>query len=201
MATRRDTLIGLAAGSASAVLGRAAGQHQPAGPHAHGDAIKTDKSAEPRTPQVFHGRDYETIAAVCELIIPRTNTPGAADVGVPWRIDQALQGKPEWTALYENGLRYLNGAAKEHGAEDFLGAPKETQVAILTAISGKDTPEQHEFFQAIKELTIEWYYKTQEGLAQELGFKGDTYRAEFIGCTHPEHWPEERGESHASQNG
>lgn len=201
MATRRDTLIGLAAGSASAVLSRAKGQHQPAEPHVHDDAIKTNKSAPAPTPQVFHGRDYETIAAVCELIIPRTDTPGAADVGVPWRIDQAVLRKPELKPLYENGLHYLNSAAKEHGAEHFLGAPKQTQVAILTAMSNGDAAQQHEFFQSIKGLTIEWYYNTQEGLAHELGFKGNTYRAEFIGCTHPEHWPEERGDAHAGQNG
>jgi hypothetical protein len=200
MATRRDTLIGLAAGSASAILGRAVGQHQPAEPHAHTDAIKTE-SAETRIPQVFHGRDYETIAAVCELIIPRTDTPGAADVGVPWRIDQAVQRKPEWKPLYESGLRYLNSTAKKHGADDFVGAPKETQIAILTAMSESSAEEQRQFFQSIKALTIEWYYNTEEGLAQELGFKGNTYRPEFIGCTHPEHWPEEPGDAHANQNG
>jgi hypothetical protein len=202
MATRRDTLIGLAAGSASAVLARATPQHQPAEPHVHEDAIKTDKSTETRrTPQVFHGRDYETIAAVCELIIPRTDTPGAADVGVPWRIDQAVQRKPELKSLYENGLQYLNSAAKGHGAEDFLGASTQAQTAILTTISDGGVAEQHKFFQSIKGLTIEWYYNTQEGLAHELGFKGNTYRTDFIGCTHPEHWPEVEGDAHAGQNG
>jgi hypothetical protein len=201
MATRRDTLISLVASSASAVLGRAMGQHQPAEPHPHDDAIKTEKSADTQTPRVFHGRDFETIAAVCELIIPRTDTPGAADVGVPWRVDQAVQRKPELRPLYESGLRYLNTAAKEHGAEDFLRAPKETRIAILTAMSDGSAAEQREFFQSIKGLTIEWYYNTQEGLARELGFKGNTYRSEFIGCTHPEHWPAERGDAHARQNG
>jgi hypothetical protein len=41
----------------------------------------------------------------------------------------------------------------------------------------------------MKELTIRWYYNSQPGLVQELGFKGNTYRSEFPGCTHPEHWP------------
>jgi hypothetical protein len=201
MATRRDTLIGLVAGSASAALGRAMGQHQPAEPHVHDDAVKTEKSPETRTPQVFHGRDYETIAAVCELIIPRTDTPGAIDVGVPWRIDQAIQRQPEWKPLYENGLRYLNSAAKEHGEKDFLSAPKQTQVAILTVMSNGGASEQHDFFQSIKGLTIEWYYNTEQGLAHELGYKGNTYRTEFVGCTHPEHWPEVKGDAHAGQNG
>jgi hypothetical protein len=177
------------------------GQHQPAEPHVHDDAVKTEKSPETRTPQVFHGRDYETIAAVCELIIPRTDTPGAIDVGVPWRIDQAIQRQPEWKPLYENGLRYLNSAAKEHGEKDFLSAPKQTQVAILTVMSNGGASEQHDFFQSIKGLTIEWYYNTEQGLAHELGYKGNTYRTEFVGCTHPEHWPEVKGNAHAGQNG
>jgi hypothetical protein len=45
------------------------------------------------------------------------------------------------------------------------------------------------FFQTMKDLTIDGYYSSEQGLVQELGFKGNTFRASFPGCTHLEHWP------------
>jgi hypothetical protein len=39
----------------------------------------------------------------------------------------------------------------------------------------------------IKDLTIDGYYSSLEGLVGELGWKGNTYLPEFKGCTHPEH--------------
>ena len=135
------------------------------------------------------------------MIIPRTDTPGAVDAGVPWRIDQAVSGKPELQALYKQGISDLNDAANGRAKADFLSLPKEDQIAVLTGISREAGTRPREFFESVKALTIEWYYNTQEGLAQELGFKGDTYRTQFTGCTHPEHWPIEKKESDADKIG
>jgi hypothetical protein len=79
--------------------------------------------------------------------------------------------------------------------------PNEDQATILTQISTGVGGRPNEFFESLKALTIEWYYNTQEGLAQELGFKGNTYRTQFTGCTHPEHWPREKKESDADKVG
>lgn len=47
------------------------------------------------------------------------------------------------------------------------------------------------FFETMKNLTVDNYYRSEAGLVEELGFKGNTFRASFPGCTHPEHWPSE----------
>jgi hypothetical protein len=39
----------------------------------------------------------------------------------------------------------------------------------------------------MKDMTIDRYYSSREGLSQELGWHGNTYLTEFKGCTHPEH--------------
>jgi hypothetical protein len=180
MATRRTALATLAAGSAAVALGEVMPDHSAheTNPASAGEKIE-------RKPVFFEGRDYETLTRLTDLILPRTDTPGASDVGAPWRIDQAVSRKKELQPLYRNGLDHLNAAARERGKADFLALSEQDQIAALTKLCDS----QDQFFQSLKALTIEWYYNTEPGLARELGFKGNTYRTEFPGCTHPEHWP------------
>jgi hypothetical protein len=184
MATRRTALATLAAGSAAVALGEVLPTHSA---HEAGPGNTVEKTE--RKPVYFEGRDYETLTRLTDLILPRTDTPGASDVGVPWRIDQAVSRKKELQPLYRNGLAHLNAAAKEQGKADFLALTGEEQAAILTKMCEPPGTPQEQFVQSVKALTIEWYYNTEPGLGQELGFKGNTYRTEFLGCTHPEHWP------------
>jgi hypothetical protein len=192
MATRRQALVTLAGGSAALAVAKG-GPQETSAEHVHHTATEDQVEKKERTPRFFQQRDYATIVRLCDLIIPRTETPGAADVGVPWRIDQAVWQKPELRPLYTDGISYLNNSAKERGKADFLSLPENDQVAVLEKISNQAGTREGEFFQSIKALTIEWYYNSEAGLAQELWFKGNTYRKEFIGCTHPEHWPVEKG--------
>ncbi len=189
MATRRTALATLAAGSAAVAFGEVIPDH-----HSHESATETPSKKIEGAPVFFQGRDYETLIRLTDLILPRTETPGASDVGVPWRIDQAVARKKDLQPLYRNGFNHLNAAAKEQGKQDFLGLDEQNQIALLTKICESPATPQGQFFQSLKALTIEWYYNTEPGLAQELGFKGNTYRTEFPGCTHPEHWPAQAAE-------
>ena len=166
---------------------RAGSPPRASGHHEHDDANHTYNPE--RKPAFFDTHDYLTITRLADLIIPRTDTPGAAEAGVPWRIDQALGRRKELQSLYRDGLASLNSAAREQGQPDFLHLAEPSQVALLQRLC--DTPDTPggQFFQSVKALTIEWYYNSREGLVDELGFKGNTYRTEFTGCTHPEHWP------------
>jgi hypothetical protein len=196
MATRRTALITIAAGSAVAALAKVPPDHK-----GHEASSANGEQKVQRTPVFFKGRDYETLTCLTGLILPRTDTPGASDVGVPWRIDRVVSQKPELQPLYRDGLAHLNSAAAQSGKQDFLALDQEGQVAVLTALSEAPDTRQGEFFMSLKALTIEWYYNSEPGLVQELGFKGNTYRTEFPGCTHPEHWPAETVQTKAAQKG
>jgi hypothetical protein len=193
MATRRKALVTLVAGSASAALAqRVTDRVVDHREHEHEASSDTQPSKPQQTPSFFEGRDYKTLVRLTDLIIPRTDTPGASDVGVPWRIDQAVSRKPELQPLYRQGLAYLNSAAQKNGKSEFLALPEDGQIAVLTSLSKSEAGPERDFFESAKALTIEWYYNSQEGLVQELGFKGNTFRTEFTGCTHPEHWPQQK---------
>jgi hypothetical protein len=119
----------------------------------------------------FSSEDLQVLALLVDIVIPRTETPGASDVGVHLYIDHiaAADSGLNWTL--RQGMLALR-------KQDFLELPPGWQTSVFV-----DSP----LFQIVKELTIDGYYGTEEGLAGELGYHGATFVAEFEGCTHPEH--------------
>jgi hypothetical protein len=70
---------------------------------------------------------------------------------------------------------------------NFLSLTPDQQVAILTPVSVETSSPGGKFFKLAKDVTIDAYYSTREGLLTELGWHGNTFLKEFKGCTHPEH--------------
>ncbi len=159
MSTRRDALRTLAAAAAFPVL---QGQTRPA-----------DTPVEFK---FFSPEDVQLLSKLVDAIIPRTDTPGASDAGVPLFIDHIASGRTE------NGKTLLNGLAALREA-GFADASPEQRALLLRKLSESSDP----FFRLAKDLTIDGYYASREGLVTELGYQGDTFLSRFPGCTHPEH--------------
>jgi hypothetical protein len=173
MKTRRDALKALAVVSAAAPV--LDGQHEHAG-----GAMPT---AQPAKPVVFKAMVFNTaqialIGLLADHIIPKSDTPGAADAGVPLIVDSVAANNAAFKKRWLVALAFFDKAK-------FRQMTAEEQVAFLTNI------QDSEHFRLVKDSTIDAYYSTKEGLATELGWHGNTFLAEFKGCTHPEH--------HASQ--
>ncbi len=133
-------------------------------------------------PIFFKPADYAVVSRLTDLILPRTDTPGALDAHVPYRIDHEVASSPDLQARFQKGLALLPA--------DFISLSEPQQTAFLAWMSTQPDSKEGEFFETMKSLTVNWYYRSEEGLVQELGFHGDTFRADFPGCTHPEHWPD-----------
>lgn len=160
---------------------------------AHVHAAAHAAGAAPWTPKVLSAHQNETVTTLCELIIPRTDTPGAREAQVNRFIDSVLQEAPptDRTAFLK-GLAWMDGRSKALFGKDVLSATAEEQTALLTRLSSEESRGTEEktgvdFFQALKSMTITGYYSTEIGLRQELGDDGQMVLAEFKGCTHPEH--------------
>jgi gluconate 2-dehydrogenase gamma chain len=179
MTSRRSALVVLAT---APVLASAAGRSDE---HEHA-AEHSPPSALPKKPGYFSATDFGLLARLTDLIIPRTDTPGASDSGVPLRIDRLTAQNSAYQSAFRQGFDYLNLQAKP-GGKSFVELTNAEQVSILNGMSLSADSPQGQFFKLVKNLTIEGYYATQEGLVQELGFKGNTFRKSFEGCTHPEH--------------
>lgn len=143
VSTRREMLLSIAAAVP------AAAQH-----------VRPDTSAPAAyTTKVLSAEQMKRVSALVDLIIPRTDTPGATDAGVPEFIDRKLSLDGRLKEQFLSGLRGFDGVLKDSDP----------------------------FSKLLKDLTVDGYYTSKEGLVEELGWHGNTFVAEFKGCTHPEH--------------
>lgn len=134
---------------------------------------KPSAKAKPYRAKWLAPAEMKLLAEVCDLIIPRTDTPGASDARVQEYIDFTLQADRTKQAQLRDCLKWLAKAADRQ--------------ALLTDASEKLDSKEGRYFTLLKDLTIEAYYQSREGLSQELAWHGNTYLPEFKGCTHPEH--------------
>jgi len=107
----------------------------------------------------------ETIAAVAELILPESDTPGAGAVGVPAFIEQILD---EWQTDEERknlltGLDDLDRQSGAGGAASFLALTPDAKQQLLTRLdAAKGEPASAEAcFATLKALTVYGYFTSE----------------------------------------
>jgi len=190
-ALRRLTSSGVAlAASATWVDTLAAFARQQA-THAHAAVAAAAQTATGWKAMVLNAHQLRTVGVLSELIIPKTDTPGAMDVHVDRFIDTVLaEAKPAERDPFVAGLAWMDARARALYKTDLVSATAAQQTELLTRLSAAASQEDRRgiaFFTAIKTMTITGYYTTQIGLEQELGDDGIMAQRTFEGCTHPEH--------------
>ncbi len=132
------------------------------------------KMGEPFDPNeltYFRPAERQQVAILAEAIIPKTDTPGAIDAGVPGWIEVIVKDcfTPDEQALIKDGLpQIMMSCAKQTGAG--LGdLPPERQVEFLSKYhtgGGK----QKAFLQKFKELAKFCYVNSEVGATQAFNF-------------------------------
>jgi hypothetical protein len=143
-------------------------------------ALTAPPAAEAQT-AFLTAPELDCLRALVDAIIPRTDTPGASDAGVPATIDRRLSASPPLAERFRGGIKALDGDAQSRFGAMFSALTPRQQVELLTPRA------EDPFFRMVKDMTVDAYYSSQEGLATELGWHGNTFLPEFKGCTHPEH--------------
>ena len=119
-------------------------------------------------PQVLTPSQLELLTVVVDRILPRTDTPGASDVGVPAFIDLLLA---EWA---EDGQRSRVLRGLDELGPGFLASDEAEQTALLTRLdmeavqARQDDVDPLPFFATVKEWTLAGYYTSEIGATQEL---------------------------------
>lgn len=144
-------------------------------------ALATTASAEAQQTTFLTGPEYEWLSSFVDVIIPRTDTPGASDAGVPTFIDRRFAASPAMAENFRTGSKALDEEAQAKFGALFPALTVLQQTGLLTP------REKDPFFRMMKGLTIDGYYTSQAGLTQELGWHGNTFLMEFPGCTHIGH--------------
>ncbi len=141
----------------------------------------------PAGPRTLNTQQYATVQAMAEMILPRTETPGATDVGATEFIDLMLT---EWSderdrSHFLTGLANVDVRTTALFGKNFVGASPDQQAEILTAlgegmIENRDRMREHlsggsqpdaDFYSMLRQLTLTAYYTSEMGATQELHFQ------------------------------
>jgi hypothetical protein len=103
-------------------------------------------------------------AAVADRILPRTDTPGAADVGVPAFID-LLYGEfmtPAERQMLTDGLTAVDAAAKAAHGSGFTALTTDRQDDLLRTIARAEEGRDRGFFRLIRSATVLGYFTSEQ---------------------------------------
>ena len=137
-------------------------------------------------PTFFNANEYKALTRMVDVIIPRTDTPGAADAGVPLYIDIVVNADRTLAEKFRNGLNQLDAASQKASKRSFADAPEPAQIKVLQSMLSKKA-HGNDFFETVKAMTIVGYYSSEIGLFEELHFKGNEALSSFPGCPHGGH--------------
>lgn len=149
--------------------------------------------AEPKldwTPQFFSKEQAPLISEVAEIIIPKTDTPGAKDVGVPGFIDIILKDvySKEDQDRFMAGLKEFDDGAKAAYGDLFMDLEPDQQQEYVKkvhdeAIKVEQTTQpapKRPFILMTKELTMLGFFTSEPGATQVLQY--DPVPGAYKGC-------------------
>jgi len=147
-------------------------------------------------PQLFNEDQAILVGELADIIIPRTDTPGAKDVGVPAFIDgMVFEVYPaEARENFMKGLAAFQADAKKEYGDDFAECTTEQKNAFVKkqhdALAGSKTESQawyksggngaKPFILEMKELTLVGYFTSEVGATQTLQY--NQVPGPFKGC-------------------
>jgi len=131
------------------------------------------------TPVFFNAEQASLMSEVAEIIIPKTDTPGAKDVGVPAFIDLVVKDcfKKEDQDRFLKGLQEFDEDAKKTFGDGFVYCKPEQQLehvkkfhdaAIQAARETRNGDKP--FIMMVKELTVAGYFTSEDGATKVLQY-------------------------------
>lgn len=123
--------------------------------------------------------ELETIAVLCDLILPATATLGSAtDAEVPAFIEFIVKDMPYHQLPIRGGLAWLDNYSNAEFNKEFkkLTIEEQKQICDQIAFPGKTKPEMmvgEKLFTRMRNLTLTGYYTTEMGVKDALGYKGN----------------------------
>lgn len=134
-------------------------------------------------PVVLTKEQAAVVTGIADIIIPRTDTPGAVDVGVPAFIDTMLKDvyTQEDRDRYVAGLNSLEDAARSAHGKPFVELNRSQQtevvreihdeaVAVELAYDPRPKTLQRPFILMTKELTLLGFFCSEPGATQVLQY-------------------------------
>jgi gluconate 2-dehydrogenase gamma chain len=145
--------------------------------------MAVDQAATPAAPGPrLTSAQLAVAGGVAERILPRTDTPGAADVGVPAFIDR-LYGEfmtPAERQMLTDGLNAVDDEARSVHGSGFSTLAADRQDALLRTIASAEEGKPQGFFLLIRSATILGYFTSEQVGRNVLHY--DPVPGRYDGC-------------------
>jgi gluconate 2-dehydrogenase gamma chain len=137
---------------------------------------------------VFFTEDQAVLVSqLAEVIIPKTDTPGAKETGVPSFIEQVVKDcyTPEDQKKFTDGLLAFDEEAKKQTGDSFvdLDATAQNEFANKLYKQGFETERgggEKPFIMKMKELTLTGFFTSEPGATQVLQY--EAVPGSYKGC-------------------
>ena len=103
----------------------------------------------------------------------------AVDAGAPEFIDLLCSQNDQLTAIYQEGVRWLDTTARTRSRENFVDTSTATQTEVLDDLvdaergdSSHNLREGVSFFGWVRRMTVDAYYTSPIGI-RDLGYQGN----------------------------
>ena len=138
----------------------------------------------PVAPGVFNAAEMALIAAVAQTIIPKTETAGAVQAGVPAKLQDLATnwGDSAFQQYWRDGLAALGTALTSADGMTFESmSPSEREAALMAYdASVYSGAVENGFYRDFKATVVQSYYMSEPGATEELAY--EPVPGEWIGC-------------------
>jgi hypothetical protein len=112
---------------------------------------------------LFGDAERALVAAVAERLLPRTDTPGALDAGVPAFIERMVNAyfTDRERNLFRDGIPELEALSQSRAGASFVRLRPEQQDAVLSALAEASVGRGTTFYSLVREATIVGYFTSE----------------------------------------
>jgi hypothetical protein len=126
----------------------------------------------PAKPRLLDAPTTALVAAVADTLIPRTDTPGALQVGVPAKFDSLLR---DWAsaphrAAHIASLAAIDSASRTKAGKPFALLAPAQRLAFLKAYDAENFGRNADYSK-LKDLLVGLYYLSEAGASVELRYE------------------------------
>ena len=134
------------------------------------------------TPVNLDKKQALLVAELCEIIIPKTETPGAREALVDRFIDAILDAQePEVKETFLTKLTELQNSIKEQFGKPLYKCDEEQKKLLVQQMfESSDRNDRHDLFRMIKEWTVVGYCCSEAGATEHLEW--DPVPGPYQGC-------------------
>ena len=123
-------------------------------------------------PRFFTAEEFALLDEVAAIMIPKTDTPGAREAGVPGYVDALMSdwAAPVTAQKIRDVLGRIDAAAQSGFGGPLLALPAERRFAAVEAFDAEAMASDREY-RRLKELVLLTYYLSEVGATQELRYE------------------------------